>query len=128
MDKSKIFVRIKMAGPAILKQMFNFVGFAKLCTIFDHAQTLVKYAEEYHEKWIYLRLTAKELGQIDLTQFGLLDVRKLNLVIPYWAICRIEFSSTDKSVHPSNRHWALWSQFPGWGNCTYIKEGTMSLI
>ncbi|MCX6746209.1 MAG: hypothetical protein NTX00_04325 [Candidatus Parcubacteria bacterium] len=123
MDKSnKLFVRIQMAGPAILEHLFNFVGFARLGTHFKHGQTLVQYAWEYHEKWIYLRLTAKELGQIDLSQPGTLFCEKLNLYLPYWAICKVEISSSNASTHPANRHWALWSQFPGWGNCEYLNE------
>ncbi|MFA5188975.1 MAG: hypothetical protein WC460_06460 [Patescibacteria group bacterium] len=123
MDKSsKLFVRIQMAGPAILKKMYTFVGFDKLGTHFKHGQTLVQYAREYCDKWIYIRLTPEELSKINLSQPGTLFCEKLNLHLPYWAICRVEFSSSNKSTHPANRQWAEWSQFPGWGNCEYLNE------
>lgn len=115
-DKRKIFVRIKMAGPAILEYGFNFVGFKKLGTHFKHGQTLVKYAEVFHEKWIYIRLTTEELAEINLATAGTIFLEKHNLYVPYWAISTVEFSSSDKSVHPANRHWSVWSQFPGWAN------------
>ena len=122
MDKSsKLFVRIQMAGPAILESMYNFVGFEKLGTHFKHGSTLVQYAQEYCGKWIYVRLTSDELSKINLSRSGTFYCEKLDLHLPYWAICRIEFSSSDENVHPRNRHWAEWSQFPGWGNCEYLQ-------
>ncbi len=121
-NKTKFFVRLQMVGPAILKSMYTHVGFHKLGTHFDHAVNLEHLAWEYYINWIYIRLTGEELAKIDLSKPGSLYIAKIDLVLPYWSIDRVEISTSSPKIHPAERHWAIWSEFPGWGNCDYLKQ------
>lgn len=125
MDEQKFLVRLQITGPAILEHLITNVGLGKMGVVFSHFQTLLNLAKEKWQKedgeWINIRLTPAEIRKINLTEKGQIYLEKIDLYIPYWAIQTVEISSSGRNTPPKQRHWATWSRFPGWGNCSYMK-------